>query len=78
MCSELVKDRCESPRKLTRSYRRNVIWVLSIVNNIFVEADPRLQLVLQQVDFVEETGHTAETIGKKNGPPLNANVLLTG
>ena len=29
--------------------------MVSIVNNVFVEANSRRQLVLQQIDFVEET-----------------------
>lgn len=36
----------------------------SIVNNVFIEADPRPQLFLQQIDFVEEPGCTAKGVGQ--------------
>ena len=51
-------------QSLTRSYRRDIVWMVSIVNNKFVEANSRPELVLQQIDFVEETGCTAKGSAK--------------
>ena len=39
--------------------------MLSVVDNVFVEADSRLQFVPQQINLVEETGRRAATIGQK-------------
>jgi hypothetical protein len=51
-----------TPGNLTASYGRKIVRVSSIVDNIFIEADPGLELFLQQIDFVEETGCTAKGI----------------
>jgi hypothetical protein len=39
--------------------------MFSIVDNVFVEADSRLQLFLQQIDLVEETGCRQKAVGEK-------------
>lgn len=50
-------------RRLTSSYRRNIVWMLSVVDNIFVEANARLELVIQQIYFVEEPVRESVKIG---------------
>jgi hypothetical protein len=50
---------------LTSSYRRKIVWMLSVVDDVFVKADSRLQLFLQQIDLVQETGCRPKAIGEK-------------
>ena len=54
----------KTSENLTRSYRRNIVRMSSIVDHIFIEADPGLQLFFQQIDLVKETGCTAKHVGQ--------------